>query len=864
MSNSTTDKLIWNPGNSIVLSFDECGSEYTFQFRLLDVGLVAVQLDIILEDSIQESLLLDSQADIEFVSRTTGETPDETIGFECHYSRDDIFRRLLFKFLPSANGVSEVNPLDFKKLKFVFSQYAFFRDENNLVGDIFDERKPNLLARSIETTGRVIRTSLRVTGEATAVAILAAGRTYTQYASGIPAIKETSEQEESDAKKHHATAEWIHSNTSNLAGAILYPARWTGRKAAEMSKGEQLDNLGPVKTAVVDTVAGLGNAVASVTKGITEYMGAVGGAIGETALSHSRAKYGEEYTNRVTEHYVKAGEEIGKSGYKAAALATNGVSGVVLTAMIEGVDMNVNLYDYLVGPVILHGYVRMVQLPFKTPVNYFAVLRPWSISFYLNESDFTSKPNKILITSLLDTLPKIRNRDDISTVYASIPAEEDLIESEFKQQQQDDGDGVEMINFGNHHPHNNTTASAAAIDKNNENNQSEIKIQKNNEEDNNNNKDNINNNGSNENENENACKHSISEEIAIDDRNGPPPTERFIELCTVDCSTFLLWPEDNVLNQWFEELQLACRRVETIAKRKSGALEISEMRRAKSLKKDTVIHMRLLKIVLKAAFEEDREEHEHDHDHDDIGDVVFSTTMGAEGSGGVSGSISKENSPVRVQVVENSTEGKNANSSDLLIIEEKDLVIASKDNNNNNDSCNNSIPTVTATATATVNPRVVKAVLLSAAAPTVIPTIKKSVHETSVWLKDVTRVLVLHSYKFKPERQSFSPASLHNCKDNLSSDLVASVESTGQFLEFGHKLCVSNKTCRGFILKLRSEVTYGGEMVLGIGEFSLLDVPPVGESEVEIWVPMSGGAMGSVFVQLSLSRKNVGGLLDTE
>ena len=59
----------------------------------------------------------------------------------------------------------------------------------------------------------------------------------------------------------------------------------------------------------------------------------------------------------------------------------NGPSGVIMSAVVEGTDMAINLYDYLVGPVLLQGYVSFTQLPLLRPVRYFAVLRPWSIRF---------------------------------------------------------------------------------------------------------------------------------------------------------------------------------------------------------------------------------------------------------------------------------------------------------------------------------------------------------------------------------------------------------------------------------------------------------------------------------------------------
>lgn len=62
-----------------------------------------------------------------------------------------------------------------------------------------------------------------------------------------------------------------------------------------------------------------------------------------------------------------------------------------------------------------------------------------------------------------------------------------------------------------------------------------------------------------------------------------------IEICTVDCSTFLLYPLDNDIVSWYHELQLASQRVETIAKHKSGAEELALQRRMALLPKDILL-----------------------------------------------------------------------------------------------------------------------------------------------------------------------------------------------------------------------------------------------------------------------------------
>ena len=80
----------------------------------------------------------------------------------------------------------------------------------------------------------------------------------------------------------------------------------------ESSKNQRLNtDKSQVQKVAVDTVAGLGNAVTAVMKGVTEAVGAVGGAINETTINHSKKAYGEDYTTHVTQQYVLAANEIG-------------------------------------------------------------------------------------------------------------------------------------------------------------------------------------------------------------------------------------------------------------------------------------------------------------------------------------------------------------------------------------------------------------------------------------------------------------------------------------------------------------------------------------------------------------------------
>lgn len=140
---------------------------------------------------------------------------------------------------------------------------------------------------------------------------------------------------------------------------------------------------------------------------MTEALGEIGSAIGDSAMHHSRTVYGEDYAEQVTKTYVDAAAELGKAGYKFVNVASIGIYGIMLDAMIEGSTLLISLYEYLLGPVLLQGYMFVLQPPMLRPKRFFVVLRPWSIALYRHSSDFTDRPVKIIITSLLDTLPKL-------------------------------------------------------------------------------------------------------------------------------------------------------------------------------------------------------------------------------------------------------------------------------------------------------------------------------------------------------------------------------------------------------------------------------------------------------------------------
>lgn len=227
-------------------------------------------------------------------------------------------------------------------------------------------------------------------------------------------------------EKAHSYKQWaehVHSGARTLTGAALYPVRWTGRKASEWAQGgsdrpESIPSHSStasshVTKAMVDTVTGFGNGVVSICKGITEAMTEVGSAIGDSAIHHAKTCHGDQYAKEVTQCYVDAASELGLASYKVANVVAFGVGGLVIDAMIEGTVLLLALYEYLIGPVLMQGYMMMVHLPLVTPQLFYVVLRPWSIAFYHSSKDFVKKPYKIIPTAMLDTMPKLRIRKEM-------------------------------------------------------------------------------------------------------------------------------------------------------------------------------------------------------------------------------------------------------------------------------------------------------------------------------------------------------------------------------------------------------------------------------------------------------------------
>lgn len=529
-----------------------------------------------------------------------------------------------FEVIPtSADGIRDVQAFDF-----ILGQYAMKDDSLNKDGIVCEgkDRNPNVVAKGFESTGMAVRVALRSGGRYTGHAIRYLGQQYTSVVSGalgkaveqeaenirIDSPGESAEVERSAsgdagrlssdeneverANRRRVWAEGVHSAATSLTGAVLYPVRWTGRVAAELggkggSDRPNSENENALSKVFLDTVGGIGNGVMSVCKGVTEAMGEVGSAIGDSAMHHSVTIHGNEYADTVTKCYVDAASEIGLAGYKVANVTALGWQGVLVNAALEGTTFIVSLYEYLMGPVILQGYMEMMQLPMLKVERFFVVLRPWSIAFYRSAADITRKPYKVVATSLLDTLPKLRLRpafegvngraktpetaDCSSLLKANNPAgvapavpvsgqklergaaittttekEEEDQEEDFSYWHRSDYDAFDSDTS--------VVQKAAAREKA---------------------------------ETEEGgscctagtpsaasrCAYSMTVRSALTQLSGGEKSH--IELCTLDCSTYILYPPSETIGLWFQELSAASARVETIAKRKSGADEIALYRR---------------------------------------------------------------------------------------------------------------------------------------------------------------------------------------------------------------------------------------------------------------------------------------------
>jgi hypothetical protein len=624
-----TDLLLFSPPCLSVLILTRPDDTDGRIDRLLKVELrdcSSAELVLFNEDSDKDELryILDLRA---LVHKEEEEVDEKKNLCSVLYTLERDGERLQFQVIPS----SEAGLRDVQAFDFILGQYAM-KDETAKKGDVIQElndRDPNVVAQTLENTGTVVRIALRSSGAYTGHAIRFLGQQYTSVVSSmfpredsshsadhggdigaaspiVPSERAGSDDDTPNddpdtslpaatvapsagdidhelvtrAEERQRWAEGVHSTVASVAGAVLYPVRWTGRMASTYGGkgGSDRPNepTGPVSKAVLDTVGGLGNGVMAVCKGVTEAIGEVGSAIGDSAMHHSVTMHGPEYAENVTKHYVNAASELGLASYKVANVAALGWQGVLVNAALEGTTYLVSLYEYLIGPVLLQGYMEMMQMPLVKVRRYFVVLRPWSIAFYKSASDITRKPFKIVATSMLDTLPKLRMRAVSGAKAALVARDQDQLERSAR---------LNDVAASVSHPETEESDSLYwhrsdydAFDEDSDRGEDDgllapLSGQKAGAGD----------PGDNIDPGGRASLSATMQRTAgrlrgiVHQLGGGAASH--IELCTVDCSTYLLYPPEDMIHLWYAELSEATSRVETIAKRKSGADEIALYRR---------------------------------------------------------------------------------------------------------------------------------------------------------------------------------------------------------------------------------------------------------------------------------------------
>ncbi len=688
--------------------------------------------------------ILDLLTDIRKIKEEIDETTGKLFSMQYIYQRFDVY--LHFDIIPvEVNGLQNIQAFDFLLGQYTIRpEYMSFHylndedDEENLKNlSLSQHRSSNVVARGLENSGFALRKILHSSGKITGYAIRFLGKQYTHVVStssssstskkeGTIASPPLNQNTVEKAKRHKEWASGFHSGARTATGAILYPVRWTGMQASKLARpsnhGEdnrllngadqqrrdqqqQLRNEdGSVKSFLYDTVAGMGNGLASVCKGVTEAFTEIGNAISDTAMHHAKETRGEEYAENITKHYVEASEEIGWASYKLLNVLTFGWQGLMIDAMVEGTVLSVALYDFLIGPVILQQYMNVLQVPHTRPTLLYVVLRPWSISFYKSANDFVRKPYKIVATAMLDTRPKLRRLDDyapdvalmitsassatviennvattssqprdyrhltaielseadveeipyleadpidtpqtveqrkLSTLMkdyeatrkiegrteAKVSGEEEEGGEEEQEYQMMESEGINYFVKSHSNPTSNSHTPqplrvedhnsegldnfpvATAITANDEPRSPVVApssplpssnfsyFEQEDEDDNS--RPNADNGGgvlSAASAQYKRTKESI--QSILYGWNGGHQSH--IEICTVDCSTYLIYPPKATIDQWYEELQSSCLRVETIAKRKSGAEEFAMKRRLMKLPKKGVISIRLKRFV---------------------------------------------------------------------------------------------------------------------------------------------------------------------------------------------------------------------------------------------------------------------------
>lgn len=488
---------------------------------LVDTNSAVIKL-IGIEDSNVASIDLDLMGSVSKMGTTTNSDYFHVV---YNYTRKSLTFALnvIFPILKEENNIDET----LGEFEFIFKQFTLWTlIESDFNQAQEDNRKPNSVARGLENGGVWVRQGIKAGGRSTGDAIRYLGKKYTDNTLSWKMRDSVADENKDDVKdpirsatrlvekkdvdkalKMKDRGESVHAGIRTFTSTALRPIRYLGEKASTLAtirKEDEKDKNRPI----MDTIGGIGNAAASIFKGFTEALTEIGEATSEAAMHHSRNLYGDEYANSVTQHYVDGYGEIGLGLYKGLNVVSFGIHGLMIDAVVEGTMLSISLYEFLVGPVLFQDYIELITLPSLEKKSFFFVLRPWSLAFYDTASDFCRRPKKIIPTSMLDTIPKMRGRK---------------------------ADG------------------------------------------------------------------SANDPSLLTKLKG---TESHIELCTIDGSSYLL-VIDSLIEKLMLELELASKRVETIEKRESGAIEIAIERRLSMLPKTHFIKILIKEVILAPNLVED-------------------------------------------------------------------------------------------------------------------------------------------------------------------------------------------------------------------------------------------------------------------
>lgn len=478
------------------------------------------------------------------------------------------------------------------------SDGAIATEEEEGTSALAENDKINAVANAFEVAGKGVRTGLKLSGRGVGTAIRFLGAGYTTAAvklggAGSEGPREVQEEDLAYAQKQQDNCETFHAGARSVTGTILAPVRYIGMKAQALvpdqktstfeevgvdsgndGEGEEGTNKNS-KSAGEEIMYGMGNGFVHAFKGITEFVSEVGQAVGDSALHHSAVVNGQEYSERVTKKHVDGAGQVGLGLYKVGTVASFGLAGVAAEAVFEGGMLLTALYDFLVGPVLLHAYMDVTFPPSTEPTRLYVVLRPWSVSFYRHSSEFAGKPFRVIPSAMMDTIPQMRhrapakpaememgplqNQSDASLAFASGAASsaEDLARLEASGGLQHLNDGYSVAGGG-------------------------------------------------------AGAGRRGGKVTVSLLQQLKSTRSHVELCTVDCSSALLHPlleedghgdaessAERALLDWFSELKQACERVEEVQKKNSGASEIAIARRLRMLPRKKVVWFELEQLTVK-------------------------------------------------------------------------------------------------------------------------------------------------------------------------------------------------------------------------------------------------------------------------